>query len=183
MPYLIDGYNLLHAMGALGGRVGPHGLEKARLRLLGLLHHAFPDARPGDVTVIFDAAHAPPGAAAEQDYHGIHVSFAASKGQADELIAELIQHHATPKQLQVISDDHEIQQAARHRHCHVVGCLDFLDAVQRRRAAKSDGTRSDEVKRQAVSASELEEWLQEFGDIDTDRQLGRPFYPYDSDQP
>ena len=33
--YLIDGYNLLHAMGVLQGRVGPLGLEKARLRLLG----------------------------------------------------------------------------------------------------------------------------------------------------
>ncbi len=26
MHYLIDGYNLLHAMGALTGRVGPNGL-------------------------------------------------------------------------------------------------------------------------------------------------------------
>ena len=35
MHYLIDGYNLLYAMGVIHGRLGPAGLEKARLRLLG----------------------------------------------------------------------------------------------------------------------------------------------------
>ena len=32
--YLFDGYNLLHATGHLAGKVGPHGLERARLALL-----------------------------------------------------------------------------------------------------------------------------------------------------
>ena len=51
MPYLIDGYNLLHAMGVLRGKVGPQGLEKARLRLLGLLRGVYgKDA--GAVTVV-----------------------------------------------------------------------------------------------------------------------------------
>ena len=53
--YLIDGYNLLYAMGVLGGPVGPHGLEKARLRLLGLLHGSFAE-ESFTVTVVFDAA-------------------------------------------------------------------------------------------------------------------------------
>ena len=57
--FLIDGYNLLHAMGVLHGRVGPTGLQKARLRLLGLLHGAHGEASSA-VTVVFDAAHAPP---------------------------------------------------------------------------------------------------------------------------
>ena len=55
MLYLIDGYNLLHAMGVLRGRVGPTGLEKARRRLLGLLHGSYGD-ESCRVTVVFDAA-------------------------------------------------------------------------------------------------------------------------------
>ena len=37
MRYVIDGYNLLYAMGLVHARMGPHGLEKARLALLGRL--------------------------------------------------------------------------------------------------------------------------------------------------
>src|SRR5262245_54622478 len=62
MFFLIDGYNLLHAMGVLHGRVGPTGLEKARGRLLGLLRGAYAEQEHDHVTVIFDAAKAPPGA-------------------------------------------------------------------------------------------------------------------------
>src|SRR5437660_1185762 len=56
MPYLIDGYNLLHAMGLLGGTVGPHGLEKARAGLLGLVSGTHAEA-VAEVTVVFDARH------------------------------------------------------------------------------------------------------------------------------
>ena len=62
MRYLIDGYNLLHAMGVLHGQTGPKVLEKARLRLLSMLRGRF-EQRTGNVTVVFDAAHAPPGEA------------------------------------------------------------------------------------------------------------------------
>ena len=43
MFYLIDGYNLLFALGVLRDRTGPEKLEKARLRLLGFLHSAHGD--------------------------------------------------------------------------------------------------------------------------------------------
>src|SRR5216683_3684936 len=101
VAYLIDGYNLLHAMGVLRGRVGPQGLEKARLRLLGLLQGALgKDA--GQATIVFDAAGAPAGTADEQDYQGIHVRFAVHHEQADDLIEALIRQTSAPKQLAVV---------------------------------------------------------------------------------
>src|SRR5262245_66096936 len=103
MFYLIDGYNLLHAMGVLRGRVGPQGLEKARGRLLGLLHGAFGD-ESNHVTVVFDAAKAPPGVDEGQDYHGIQVRFAVGEFEADDVIEELIRRASAPKQLSVVSD-------------------------------------------------------------------------------
>src|SRR5262245_47942244 len=126
MLYLIDGYNLLHAMGVMRVRMGPSGLERARLRLLGLLAGAYGE-EAGDVTVVFDAAHAPPGAEPEQHYHGITVRFAVDEAAADDVIEQLIRKASAPKQLTVVSDDHRIQRAAGRRHCTVMGCGDYLD--------------------------------------------------------
>ncbi|MCS6851745.1 MAG: NYN domain-containing protein, partial [Gemmataceae bacterium] len=60
MRYLIDGYNLIHAMGLIRGRAGPWGLEKARRNLLGVLWGALGD-EASEVTVVFDAAWGPGG--------------------------------------------------------------------------------------------------------------------------
>lgn len=135
MRYLIDGYNLLHAMGLLCGKVGPHGLEKARLALLGRLcgdHGADAVA----VTVVFDASRAPPGAVAEEDYHGLHIRYALNS-EADDVIETLIQRDAAPRQLTIVSDDHRLQQAARRRRCPVLGCLDYLEERERQRRRKA----------------------------------------------
>src|SRR5262245_38157603 len=110
MLYLIDGYNLLHVLGI--ARHKGASLAQARARLLGRLHGALGDEGK-NVTVIFDAAHAPPGADAEQEYHGIQVRFAVGEYEADDLIEQLIKKASAPKQLTVVSDDHRIQQAAR----------------------------------------------------------------------
>jgi predicted RNA-binding protein with PIN domain len=177
MRYLIDGYNLLYAMGLLQGKAGPHGLEKARLALLGRLFGSYgPDA--GRVTVVFDAAHAPPGADPDQDYQGIHVHFAVRR-EADDLIEDLIRHESAPRQLTVVSDDHRVRQSARRRHCPVLGCLAYLEEVEqwrRRRAAPPDEV---PAKPEGVSRPEVERWLQEFADLDKDPKvravLGSPF--------
>src|SRR5690242_3414586 len=111
MRYLIDGYNLLHAIGLLHGKAGPNGLEKARLALLSRLCGDHADDAIA-VTVVFDASGAPPGAAAEDSYRGIHIYYALDSS-ADDLIETLIQRDATPRQLTIVSDDHRLQQAGR----------------------------------------------------------------------
>ncbi len=177
MRCLIDGYNLLHAMGVLRGRVGPQGLEKARLRLLGLLAGSFgKDA--ATVTVVFDAAAAPPDAASEQDYQGIHVRFAVHQEQADDLIEDLIRQDSAPRQLTVVSDDHRLQQAARRRHCPVLGCLDFLEELTRQRRRPRHAV-PEEPEKKTPSQKDLEIWLQEFADLDQDADMKELFRPFD----
>jgi uncharacterized protein len=169
MRYLIDGYNLLHAMGLLLGKVGPHGLEKARLALLGRLHGRYgPDA--GRVTVVFDASRAPPGAEAEQDYHGVRVRFALRE-EADDVIEELIRRDSTPRRLTIVSDDHRLQNAGRRRQCPVLGCLDFLDELARPRPAPA-GRPEAPAKPDDVSRDDLQRWLRAFADLDHDPRLG-----------
>lgn len=165
MRYLLDGYNLLHAIGLLCGKAGPHGLEKARLALLSRLcgDHA---ENLLAVTVVFDASGAPPGAAPEDNYRGIHICYAL-ESTADDVIETLIQRDAAPRQLTVVSDDHRIQQAARRRRCPVLGCLDYLEEMQRRRARKSTPPETT-LKPQNVSSEEMQHWLREFADLADD---------------
>ena len=101
MNYLIDGYNLLHALWAIGRKVGPRGLRKARLALLGLLQQTFAD-EAANVTVVFDAAGAPPGLAGEEFHEKIHVRYAVHEEEADDLIEALIRRESAPQNLTIL---------------------------------------------------------------------------------
>jgi predicted RNA-binding protein with PIN domain len=174
MRFLIDGYNLLHAMGVVGGRLGPAGLEKARLRLLGLLKGAF-GAEASSVTVIFDAAGAPAGAPEQTNYEGLSVRFAVRHAQADDLIEELIHQASVPGHLTVVSDDRRIRDAARRRRCRDLPCLEFLDELARKRGRRRPSPAEDERQ---PHATETEHWLEEFADLEEDSDL-RPFFDLD----
>jgi predicted RNA-binding protein with PIN domain len=176
--YVIDGYNLLHAMGVLGGRVGPRGLEKARRRLLGLLAGAFGE-NAAAVTVVFDAAGALPGADAELADRGLHVLFAVGKQQADDVIERLIRQSSAPKSLHVVSDDRRVQQAARRRHCVVLQCEEFLPLLDRMRQSRRRKPAELTEKRESLSEQETQGWLREFGDLEKDPALKKAFEKYD----
>jgi len=180
VAYLIDGYNLLHAMGVLRGRVGPQGLEKARLRLLGLLQGALgKDA--SQATIVFDAAAAPAGAAGEQEYQGIQVYFAIHHKQADDLIEALIRQNSAPKQLTVVSDDRRIQAAAQRRHCPVLGCLEFLEELERTRRRRHV-TPNQNSDKQSSSPQDMDRWLRAFADLDNEPEMKELFQPFDFGQ-
>jgi predicted RNA-binding protein with PIN domain len=170
MSFVIDGYNLLHAMGLLRGKVGPTGLEKARLGLLGLLRAVYGEEAT-TVTVVFDAAHAPPGAAREQEYHGIHVRFAVDQGEADDVIETLIRDDSAPRQLVIVSDDHRIQRAAQRRHCTVSGCSQYLEWLERHRRERRRAPHQAEAKPERISEQETLHWLHEFASLQNDPGL------------
>lgn len=166
MFYLIDGYNLLHAIGIVRRRMGPDGLEKARQNLLGTLHGAF-GTESANITVVFDAARPPPGVPAEMSYHGIHVLFAIGMAAADDLIEVLIRKASAPRHLTVVSDDHRLQKAARRRQCVVSSCGDFLEQLERRRQP-AQPTQEPSAKPTGLSREETQHWLEEFADLADD---------------
>lgn len=184
MFYLIDGYNLLHAMGVMRPRMGRTGLERARGQLLGMLAAVY-GAEANLVTVVFDAAAAPHHAEREQWHRGIAVRFAVDEKIADDLIEQLIRQASVPKQLTVVSDDHRIQQAAHRRRCVALGCnayLDWLDGHRRRQNAGKEEKKSIEDapgKPEGVSRSETQRWLREFADLADDPQMKELFDPFD----
>jgi hypothetical protein len=171
MRYVIDGYNLLYALGLVHARMGPHGLEKARLALLGRLAASGETA----VTVVFDAGHAPPGVPAEQDHQGVRVLFALGR-EADDLIEELIGQDSAPRGLTVVSDDHRVQQAARRRHCPVLGCLDFIEHLGRPTPSAPPPEEAP-AKPSGISRAEAQHWLREFEELARDPKIRAELNP------
>jgi uncharacterized protein len=170
MKYLIDGYNLLHALGLLRARAGPGDLLRARLGLLRFLRSALGD-EASSATVIFDADRAPAGLPDTEDYEGIHIRYAVHEPEADDLIEDIIRQQALPHDLAVVSDDHRLQRAAQRRNCKALGCGDFLDWLEQRQKRAQPVPPQPGGKPQTVSAAELRHWLAEFGDLQHDPNL------------
>jgi uncharacterized protein len=175
--YLIDGYNLLHALGMIQRKAGPGGLEAARTRLLDFLAVSFGD-HANHVTVVFDAKHAPRGVAREQTYRSLQVQFAPSKQSADDAIEDAIEDAASPKSLVVISNDTRLQNTARRRGARFWSHHDLLDYFEKV-AAGSKCDDADAEKRDGVmSPEEIKEWLKEFQSIEEDDDL-KEFFDLD----
>ncbi len=179
---LIDGYNLLYALGLPHGPRRPRALEKARNRLLDQLA-----ARLGkdvdSVTVVFDARHPPPGQPAEENRHGVHVVFAVQHGEADDLLEDLIRRHSSPRQLSVVSDDHRIQRAARRRRCRVLSCGEFLDELKAKRPRRPSGAEESIAPKELPPASDNERWIKEFADLDQGPEMRELFGWLDFEEP
>jgi uncharacterized protein len=160
MRLLIDGYNLLHALG-MAPRAGAVSLKRSRSRLLDWLSNQL-GAREDDVCIVFDSKHKSDGAA--QAHGAIHVRFA-SRETADDLIERIVREESAPAALTVVSNDHRIQQAATRRGCAYWDCNTFIDWLQRRDATeltpKPSAERSD--KPDTPTDAEVEDWLRRFG--------------------
>ncbi len=167
MPYLIDGYNLLYALGLAPTHAGPDGLARARRRLLAFLHDAH-GAEASEVTVVFDAAAAPRQVAEAEHFHGIHVLYAVHEPEADDLIEALIRRAVNPRDLVVVSNDHRLQRAAHRRDCVVLGCAAYLEVLDRlRRQAPREPGETPE-KGGALTPEEADRWLREFRHLEQD---------------
>lgn len=170
MRYLIDGYNLAHALGLVHGKGAPHGAELARRSLLIRLREA-PGLDPARTTVVFDALRAPRGSPARQDLLGFRVLFAHDQ-LADDLIEDLVRQEPMPRMLTVVSDDRRLKDSAGRRGCGWLGCLDFLEAIlqppQVAPVALPGPEASDKPER--MTTEELRDWQRVFG-VDPDQAV------------
>lgn len=131
MPMLVDGYNVLwHPM-----PVTLAGLDEAGLAQL-LSRGAFARDR---VTIVFDGQ--PKGIdASEAAAARATVLFSGPGKSADDMIIDRIAADSAPRRLVVVSDDREIQKAARRRRC-AAWPSDWLIQAMAREAERS-GQRS-----------------------------------------
>jgi predicted RNA-binding protein with PIN domain len=176
--YVIDGYNLMFAIGILAGKVKPLGLERARLQLQEFLVSA-PGDDAGRTTLVFDAASLPARVAREQTYKGLKILLAVGKQQAaDERIEALIAQHPSPRHLIVVSSDHRLQTAARRKGAQAMNCTEFQDFLDRRRHPRPAAPNEPE-KKEHLSEKEIHAWLQEFAGLEDEPDLKEAFERYD----
>jgi predicted RNA-binding protein with PIN domain len=164
MPLLIDGYNLLNAVGIIGRGVGPGSLERARLALMNFLAESLEQEELPRTTVVFDAQDPPPGLPRELVHRGITVRFASQYDDADSLIEELIRRDSSPRRLTVVSGDHRLHRAARRRKARAVDAdVWYAEMVRRRQQRRRSA--SDVPARPPVPllAEDVDYWIRQFG--------------------
>lgn len=172
MPVLIDGYNVLFALALIPKEVQPGDLQRARLTLLDMIKDALGE-QARDVTVVFDADGAPPGAPGDYVRHGITVHFAKRKEEADDLIEKLIHQSSVPKKLTVVSSDFRLRQAAERRGARAVRSEEFLEWLDEQRSARRGSpVRKPESEEKPPGDTDAEDWLRAFGQLDDEPSNG-----------
>ena len=126
MIYLIDAYNLMHAVGYLNKSTPLNRMESSRRRLLDWLAN-FARTRSTDrFHVVFDAKTAPR-PSADSVYKAITISFAFQES-ADDFLERMLKA-AKPGTVTLVSNDTVIQAAAtKYRHAYSI-CSAFVDAL------------------------------------------------------
>jgi uncharacterized protein len=188
MRTLIDGYNLMFALGLLGKRHGPDGFRKVRTRFLNDLAAALGAIAAHQTTVVFDANDPPGHLARESSHKGISVVYAVDDEDADARIERLIAAHSAPKTLTVVSSDHRIRQAATRRRARAITADDFWQELeaQRRGPSPPPPTAEEVARLHGPSPAEAAAWLDTFrhvADSPEAREVldQRDFLPTDDD--
>ena len=159
MRFLIDGYNLLHALGLARKAGGRAAWDRARDQLLDWLADQHRSSSP-QVSVVFDAQKAR-GTLYEEGHRGLRVLIA--RGQtADAVIEALVAREPNPAKLTVVSNDREVQHHAERHGCVVKSCQAYVDELLGRAKAIVEAP-LDSEKTEEATAAELAEWLKAFG--------------------
>ena len=158
MRYLIDGYNLMHALGLVRKAGGESAWAAARRQMLDWLADLLP-ARPADsFLVVFDAQRST-GALESSRHRGVNVLLARG-GTADEVIEDLAATETHPKQLTVVSNDHRLRDAALRHECGWTTCGAFTETVLR--PVKASIPAADDAKPDGADAAADAELLKVF---------------------
>lgn len=138
LHYLIDGYNLVKST----EKFNALPLADGRDALLRWLLIARPQGSGNnEVTVVFDGKSDVFGGSYQNQ--GIRVIFTQDTS-ADDLIREMVEAHANPKSLVVVSDDKDIVIYSRALGAKVVGVKTFTQSVIQVNKSRSKPVRAQE---------------------------------------
>ena len=177
MLWLIDGYNLMHAAGAIDKHAkNGRTFHRKRRRFLDVLAGALGADRASRTTIVFDAKKPPADFPVEAIYQGMSIIFALGDENADARIEQLIAAHSAPKSLTVVSTDRRVRQAANRRKARSLTSEEFLDAMdrfQRRESRSADGSSSRSAgsrgrdQPSSAASDDADYWVSVFGHLDS----------------
>lgn len=127
--HIVDGYNLMHALGVVRNGMPQKAFEVAREEFLAGMRRLW--TGPGQLLVCLDG-HANP--AISGPYAGLvhsrHFETRYSHRQtADDLILSVIAGERRPARLVIVSGDSDITVEARRKGCAIVGCVDWYASL------------------------------------------------------
>lgn len=129
-PYLmIDGYNLMHAMGIAKQKYADGELERCRNRMQRELADVLDEAVLNMATIVYDAFDSPSNDRRSFQANGMKIRFAPMGQCADSEIESLLKSHSVPKRVLVVSSDHRLHKAANARKASVVDSEDFWSSL------------------------------------------------------
>ena len=154
---IIDGNNLLWAL-----HESVEGRETAtEADLCRVLSRYF--ALTGELgQVVFDGA-GPADASELETISNPEVFFAGYKHDADSVIEKKVQADTSPRRLTVVSSDRRLRKAAAERRATGLKSERFWEQVRRELSRKRPQRIEPEAKREGLSASETDKWLEAFG--------------------
>ncbi len=190
MHWLIDGYNVMHAGGRLGPKLGREGFRRARRRFLDELSAALGPDRARQTTIVFDASVHPGDFALDAEYRGLGILFALGDENADARIELLIAQHTKPKTLTVVSSDNRIRQAANRRRTKSLTADQFwelIDDLKERGRIKVKAQALPEpaprVHTERPTQDESAHWMETFRDVDLLPEIQQAISPNEAELP
>jgi predicted RNA-binding protein with PIN domain len=155
MPFIIDGYNLLHFIQEASegfGAITDVQLCRVISGYLKLIDEK------GEV--IFDGT-GPRDKGAFDNISNLEVFFTGLRSDADTVIEDKIKASTAPRRLTIVSSDRRLRDAAKKRRATVVKSQVFWDNVQKRLSRKTK-VKEPLAKREGLSEGETEQWLKIF---------------------
>jgi len=155
MPFIIDGYNLLHSI-----RKTDEDLESISdvqlcrvisryLKLIG---------QKGEI--VFDGT-GPRDKSVFDNISNLEVLFAGRATDADTVIEQKIRINTAPKRLTIVSSDRRLRKAAKARKATALKSEAFWEGLQKQLSRKKR-IKEPVEKRLGISESETEQWLRLF---------------------
>jgi predicted RNA-binding protein with PIN domain len=153
---IIDGHNLLHSIYKMeedSESINDVGLSRIIGRYLKLT------GQKGEI--IFDGT-GPRDKDIFDSIDGVEILFAGIGTDTDTVIEGKIKVNTAPKRLTIVSSDRRLQRAARARKATSIKSEDFWISVQKQ-LNKKRPKKEPTGKRQGLSESETNQWLEIFG--------------------
>ena len=155
MPFIIDGYNLLHFIQKASEDFG----AITDVQLCRIISEYLRQINENG-EVVFDGT-GPRDKGGFDNISNLEVFFSGLRSDADTVIEDKIKASTAPRRLTIVSSDRRLRDAGRKRKATVVKSQVFWDNVQKQFSRKTKA-KEPLAKREGLSEGETEQWLKIF---------------------